>query len=211
MLSSLTEAPRTVVIAVSLLLLLVGGNVLAATDDAVVFPPDRLATPLKRIYISSESVLSGIRVPKDSFQQVLKKLGKPSRTEMSSPRSEWGRTVVTGTYEWEGQAATLKLTTLQMDRVEPEITRIEVWGSRPDGEIGTTGRGLKLGDTIADARRVYGLKLYFGVTLSEKDNPCGSSLNRTSFPGYFSFTLDFDKEERVKHMAFALDNRCPSY
>jgi len=166
-----------------------------------------LLKPPTTIEISSDTVVSGIDVYNDSFKQVLERLGKPSRTETSPPRSEWGRTFVTVTYEWEGSATWLKLTTLQQENEEPRITRVEVWGSRPDGEIGTTGRGLKLGETIADARRVYGLRLRFGVTLSEKGRPCRLG-NYIEFSPTLS--LEFNDEQRVNHMTFPSYNLCPS-
>jgi hypothetical protein len=36
------------------------------------------------------------------------------------------------------------------------IALIEVEGSQPTGRIHGTGRGLKLGDDLADVRRIYG-------------------------------------------------------
>jgi hypothetical protein len=182
-------------------------------QDARVYPSKGFLKPPTTIQISSETVVSGVDVYNDSLKQVLEKLGKPSRTEISQPLSELGRTVVIGTYEWEGRAAWLKLTTLQADAVEPIITSVEVWGSRPDGEVGTTGRGFKLGDSVADARRLYGLRLYFGVTVSE-NSTCRPI--RDLDPGPMSsfspmLSLEFDREQRVHHMKFVLNNHCPTY
>ncbi len=183
-----------------------------AFQDGRVHPSKGFVDPPTTIQISSETVVSGIDVYKDSLKQVLEKLGKSSRTEISQPLSVLGRKVVIGTYEWAGQAAWLKLTTLQADAVEPIITSVEVWGSRPDGEVGTTGRGLKLGDSVTDARRLYGLRLYFGVTVSE-NSPCRRI--RSLDPGPMSsfspmLFLGFDGEQRVHHMKFVLNNHCPT-
>jgi hypothetical protein len=164
------------------------------------------------IHISTETVVSGIDVYKGSAEQVLEKLGKPSRTEIIPP-PEWGPEFTARTYEWEGRATSLKLTTLQAKGVKPIITSVEVWGSRPDAEVGTTGHGLKLGDSIADARRLYGLRLYFGVTVSEKDNPCRpiDSRYQPVMPTFSpTLSVEFDEREQVNHMVFLLTNECPS-
>jgi hypothetical protein len=117
----------------------------------------------KSIKVYSETILSGINLRDDTFPRILEKLGKPSRTKMTSPRIEWGRTFVTGVYEWETRVSWLRLTTLNENRLEPKIVSLEVWGSGADGEIGTTERGLKLGDLLKDVRRVYGLRIYLAL------------------------------------------------
>jgi hypothetical protein len=118
-----------------------------------IFSPSSFLTPSGRLLIHSETVVSGIDLRRDTLKQVLQKLGKPSRIEMSSPRMEWSRTVVTGIYEWQTGKCWVRLTTLNGNGIEPRMTKLDVWGSHPDGEIGTTGHGLKLGD----ATRMYGV------------------------------------------------------
>jgi hypothetical protein len=166
------------------------------------------------INISSETVVSGIDLYKDSLKRVIENLGPPTKTNISPPRSELGRTVATGTYEWNNQATSLSLTTFEVNGSEPVITRVEVWGLRSDGEAGTTGNGLKLGDTLSDARRVYGLRLYFGITLSENENQCRPVFPLAPGPmSSFSPTLSlgFNKEGRLNHIKFVLDKRCPTF
>jgi hypothetical protein len=164
-----------------------------------------LLRPSKSVHIHSENVLSGIDIRTDTFEQIVRKLGKPTHVTISSPRTEWGRTLVTGVYEWESPASSLRLTTVNESAVEYRIERIDVWGTHPDGDVGTTGRGVKLGDPISKVRHVYGLRLYFGVTLSEKDASCAGNYHVIS-P---LLSVDFDQDERVSHMAFVFDP-CPS-
>jgi hypothetical protein len=172
-----------------------------------IFSPSSFLTPSGRLLIHSETVVSGVDLRRDTLKQVLKKLGKPSHIEMSSPRMEWGRTVVTGIYEWQTGKCWVRATTLSERGLDPKITSLDVWGSHPDGEIGTTGRGLKLGDAIRDVRRIYGLRLYFGVTLSEEDS-CGLDFSPESL---LTLSVDFDAEGRVNHLAFAPTSSCISF
>jgi hypothetical protein len=103
------------------------------------------------------------------------------------------------TYEWIQPACDLEIVVFK-SRSYSSILSGEVWGTRPAANIGITGRGLKLGDTIADARRIYGLRLYLGVTQSELprrillSDACESLDHRTSLE------IGFDESGRVRHM-----------
>ena len=75
------------------------------------------------------------------------------------------------------------------------IISIDVVGSCPHAGIGLSGRGLKLGDSLIDARRIYLLQSYFGTTPSDTS------------PGPFRWSdwaptlqVDFDKSGKVNHM-----------
>lgn len=161
----------------------------------------------KAVYIHSESVFSGIDFRNDTFDDVLRKLGKPSHIEISSPQTKFRVVFVTRTYEWQGRTSWLKITAGNRNTTPPRITRLEVWGKHPDAEIGTTGHGISLGDSISEVRRRYGLRLYFGVTLSEADrferqaNQCGYAP---------TLAVEFDEDDRVSHMELSLTN-CPTF
>jgi len=67
--------------------------------------------------------------------------------------------------------------------------------------------GIKLGDSIGDVRRRYGLRLYFGVTLSETDK----SGRQANLCGYApTLAVEFDEDERVNHMELTLTS-CPEF
>jgi hypothetical protein len=154
------------------------------------------------ILVHSETVLSGIDVRNNTIQQVIEKMGEPSHVTVK-PRTE--RDPAFRIYEWETKTCWIRLIALNESGLEPPIRSVDVWGTHPHAEIGTTGRGLKLGDLISDAGRIYGLRLYFGATLPN-DRASWASFRDYGAP---SLTIDFDKDGRVNHMR--LTNSLVSY
>src|SRR5215469_13815806 len=59
------------------------------------------------LQIHSETVISAISIRNNSLQEVLTKIGKPTRVEVSSPRIEWGRTLSTHIYKWQKKSILL--------------------------------------------------------------------------------------------------------
>jgi hypothetical protein len=171
-----------------------------ATDGAFggnLFPDYR-----NSILVHSETVLSGIDVRNNTIQQVIEKLGEPSHVTVK-PRTE--REPPFRIYEWETKTCWISLIALNESGLEPTIRSVDVWGTRPHAEIGTTGRGLKLGDLMSDAGRIYGLRLYFGATLPN-DHVFWAAFRDYVAP---SLTIDFDNNRRVNHMR--LTNSLVSY
>jgi hypothetical protein len=107
------------------------------------------------INVHSETILSGIDVRSDTPKQVIKKLGEPARVTVLRRIEEAGILVTVRAYEWQTKTCRLRLIASQANEREPRSESIDVWGTRPEAEIGITGHGLKLGDVIRDARRIY--------------------------------------------------------
>ena len=97
-----------------------------------------------------EKVLAGINLDRSKIADVIKLYGKPSNVtkEPSIPN-----VVDTSHYYWMKGSAKLHVVVYGN-----YIALIEVEGSPGAGQIGRTGRGLKIGDDLADVRRIYGPK-----------------------------------------------------
>jgi hypothetical protein len=155
------------------------------------------------LVVDSENVLSGIDLYNNKIDQVIHTLGEPTRVTVSH-RTEVSETRV---YEWETKACSLRLTASALTDGRLWIESVDVLGAHPDGTVGTTGRGLKLGDSIRDVRRIYGLRLYFGTTVSENKRP---QFARTGPGCRPSLEIDFDEARVVKNLRLTL--ACgPSY
>jgi hypothetical protein len=98
----------------------------------------------------ADTVLCGFDPYSTPMGDILSKLGKPDRIE------PWKVNKVNVTYWWSRGLLTIQANTYQFgDYMNKPPVSIEVNGSDPDGFC-TTGRGLKLGDSLADVRRLYG-------------------------------------------------------
>jgi hypothetical protein len=98
----------------------------------------------------ADTVLCGFDPYFTPMKDILSKLGKPDRID---PRPT---DKVNVTYQWSKGSLTIKANAYQLDGyLDRTPVYIEVSGSDPDGFC-ATGRGLKLGDSLADVRRFYG-------------------------------------------------------
>ena len=168
------------------------------------FPSVLLLEHQGSVLVHSETVVSGVDIRNDNLEQVLRKLGPPDRVKMSS-LAEWEQEFVTTTYEWDTTTSRVRIKTQNVVGLRPKIREVEAWGTNPAGDMGTTGRGLKLGDSIKDARRIYELRQHFGITLSDNVR-CG---DYAEYPP--TLVLDFDQNNRLNHLAFTLNTPCISY
>ena len=100
-----------------------------------------------------ERFLSGIDIYDGSLQRVFSRLENPSHVTTAA-RHEGS--VAIREYSWETEDWLLRVSTYDGDPNSSAIVSIDVWGKHSDGEIGTTGAGLKLGGSLRDARRIYG-------------------------------------------------------
>jgi hypothetical protein len=151
------------------------------------------------LHIHSETVLAGIDVYNGTIERAIEKLGKPNHVAVS-PGTD--TTFSVGVYEWQTRTSSLRITAYESASTHM-IMSIDVAGAHPDSGIGTTGRGLKLGDTIGDARRTYGLRPYFATTLPDNNGIPGMFIGNDFEP---HLQIDFDKVGKVNHMK--LTNRC---
>ena len=104
-----------------------------------------------------DTMLSGIDVCNTPMWKVFEKLGHPDRTD--HPRNQ-------PAFTWERPGVKLVVSEYTfLDGLVPNF--VQVSGRVPVGEIGRTGRGLALGATLNDIRRIYGgqfpVDVYRGV------------------------------------------------
>ena len=151
------------------------------------------------LHVHSETVLAGIDVYKDTIERAIEKLGKPSRVAVTPGTVA---TFTVGVYEWQTRTSSLRIRAYE-SASKNMIVSIDVVGAHPDFGIGTTGRGLKLGDAIGDARRIYGLRPYFGTTLPDNNGIPGMFIENDFEP---HLQIDFDKVGKVNHIK--LTNPC---
>lgn len=151
------------------------------------------------LHVHSETVLAGIDVYKETIERSIEKLGKPSRIAVTPGTVA---TFSVGVYEWQTRTSRLRITAYE-SASNNMIMSIDVVGAQPDFRIGTTGRGLRLGDAIGVARRIYGLRPYVGTTLPGNNGIPGMFIGNDFEP---HLQIDFDKAGKVNHMK--LTNPC---
>ncbi len=152
-------------------------------------PPAAMADHLPENKLArgrADTVLSGVDVYKTPMTKAIAELGKPAKvTDVPS----WGRD-----YDWQREGTRLQLGTWNDKGDESVPYSAEVWGAKPAGSIGITGRGLKLGDTLADVRRIYG-----GRFIKAKHND-GTFHLTIQWEDETTLDLDFDKTGHINHM-----------
>ncbi len=147
--------------------------------------------------IHSETLLSGVDVRTGTIGDLIQELGKPRHFTVSHNNELTHVVFVDGTYEWQTKNWRLRIR-VRDELNSARITQVDVWGRRSDAHIGKTGRGLELGDTISDARRIYGLRSYFGTTLPEVDRQIWAPSPGVCNP---ILGIDFNEHGNVNHMS----------
>lgn len=157
-------------------------------------PPAALADHLPENKLArgrADTVLSGVDIYKTPMTKAIVKLGKPAKvTDVPSTPDEGGGR----SYEWQRGDTRLELFTWNDKGDESVPYSAEVWGKKPAGNIGTTGRGLHLGDRLADVRRIYGGRF---IKTKHKD---GSFHLTIQWEDETTLDLDFDKTGYINHM-----------
>lgn len=176
---------------------------LVATNTAV--SSDLFNRNPNDLTIYSETTLSGVDFT-TNVKQVIERLGKPDRVKTNYLKYSESEPPVRSysTYEWQTTNWRLRITT----HWDSKISQVDVWGTQADAGIGSTGRGLKLGDTIADAQRIYRLSLYSETSFPEANRQnwaphIARSASIGSFPaGNSVLEIQFDSNSRVSHLRF---------
>lgn len=117
-------------------LLIVFATALCCSQQAPLFP-----LPQRLLRVWSETVLSGIDLYSTEPDRVTEMFGKATRLSKARGAEQ---------FEWQSHGCTLTIVTRGK-----WITSINVRGNRRDCEFGSTGRGVRLGDTIDRARKIY--------------------------------------------------------
>jgi hypothetical protein len=99
---------------------------------------------------ATESVLYGVNIYTDTIGEVIQRLGEPTRAYALDVEN-----LRTRAYEWETETWRMRVVTAT-SQWRTAIYSVDVWGDRMYGQIGTSGQGLRLGDGLRDAYRIYG-------------------------------------------------------
>jgi len=144
-----------------------------------------------------ETTLAGINLKTAKLNDVIRMLGKPTRKKQVPNNPSW-----TG-YIWVLPQAKIELG-VNKGSSAPEISDIYIEGSAK-GQIGSTGQGLKFGDSIQALRRIYG-KHFKLDTLSN-----GASRDREEFTGVTvanqRATIQWKQEEFTLSIGFNSDGK----
>ena len=93
-----------------------------------------------------ETVLSGIDVYRSTLKQVIAMYGKPASQEKDAQ----GLPI----YIWQKSGIKMQIGT---DYDNPEkVYAVHVWGAKPAGKLGLTGKGLALGCDKDCVKKIYG-------------------------------------------------------
>ena len=151
-------------------------------------------------YPHPETILSGIDIYKASAQEVERKFGNPITIKDGQRYSNKIRT-----YEWQNGHTRLRIVRLaegQSSSINSGIFSIDVWGNPDPAGVGVTGEGLRLGDQLKDAKRIYGSRLKNGTPSGFGSEPLLGGFRASVMTGADSPTLEieFDKAGRITHL-----------
>lgn len=164
---------------------------------------------------SPEQMLSGIRVgvfrPGETIASVIKRYGHPT-TKDDTVVSDGAEGTRLYTWQFPGlkmSVATyfshLPESTLWRKRkitTESRVAYVDVWGSAPRDRIGTTGRGLALGETLARQKVLYGDR--FKALNAASD---GSQSVEIWWQDGTCLTIDYGANGRSNHFRLASSER----
>lgn len=158
----------------------------------------------------AEHVLCGINVYKTKIEKVIAAFGKPTTIEtFMSKKGDSNYEPGSGIniYTWNRSGSKMRLrswfTTDEKTGkiVKGDVFEIDVWGGKAKKEIGVTGKGIALGDSLLKV-----LKTYEKPTSQEK-NPSNKISN------YFirwedgaHLDVDFDQNGRINHIQLSTAN-----
>ncbi len=97
-----------------------------------------------------EKILAGINIDRSRISDIIKLYGKPAKVS-TDPKPPNLNVVETHHYYWSKGS-----TRLHVAMYGEYMGFIEVKGAPSSSQIVRTGKGLKIGDDLADVRRIYG-------------------------------------------------------
>jgi hypothetical protein len=116
-------------------------------------------SPIFQVRGDPDYRLSGLNLYRATIDDAITRFGTPTYpTHFSKIQESLGGS----DYEWKRHGLLMQLHTCHDGKT---LCSIEVHGTKPDDNFGMTGNGLKLGNTMADVRR-----LYFGRFSTEPDD-----------------------------------------
>jgi hypothetical protein len=151
---------------------------------------------VKVVHGKGEHVLAGIDVDRNSIEEVLKRFGKPTRQEQDSAPSEG----ITAQRRYVWDEANVRVEVVTAFSIEPVFTGgrrevvTDVTVDGRNGEIGRTGRGLKLGDSYTRVAALYGNRFERNGRKLTIEWDSGASL-----------FVEWNKQNLVTHIELALE------
>jgi len=139
-----------------------------------------------------EKRLAGIHLERSKLADVIKMYGKPTKIEKQPSPPDFDMY----DYYWNKPKAKLHLVVERGFGIGEHISLIEVEGSLDSGTIGRTGAGLRLGDNLADLRRIYGRR--FKVRNIPELKTHGVMVQWRSEE--YSLVVDLDRRGRIKKL-----------
>lgn len=143
----------------------------------------------------SERVLAGITIDRTTLAEAEKLYGKPGREDHpddGDPSRGQRR------YFWDRSGVRISAWTWFQPGRESAITAVEIFGSRRADQW-KTGRGLYLGATIADVRRVYGQRF-----LSGRNAKTGNRYLLIQWRDETEMDIDFGAQGRIVKIQLAI-------
>jgi hypothetical protein len=144
-------------------------------------------------------MLSGIHIYKSSIDDLEHEYGKPQSVKEGQRYENRVRT-----YEWQNKATRLRVMGLaeKLSYASGWIISIDVWGKQAQAGLGITGAGLRLGDRLEDAKRIYGSRLKNGTPSGLGSEPLFGGLTASVTTGAESpaLEIDSDKAGRITHL-----------
>jgi hypothetical protein len=177
-----------------LLLAVLSTCILAPVCFADHLPPELLATG------RPEKHLAGVVPGRSRVADVIKLYGKPSEVRKHG-KPEGLRVVDTYDYYWVKSGGKLHLLVFGGSGIKggESIALVEIEGSPVGGTIWRTGSGLKLGDRLADVRRIYGRRFYERKLPKLKIHDVMIQWRREEF----SLVAEFDNRGRIKNLSLS--------
>jgi len=107
-----------------------------------------------------ETRLARINLKDVKLADIIRRYGKPNRVKAwESDRPDFSSSY---DYRWLRPGLKLHVVVERLPRKDPDwevVTLVEV-SSGTSRKVGRTGRGLKLGDTLSDLKRLYGFRFH---------------------------------------------------
>jgi hypothetical protein len=163
----------------------------AVGDDS----PEKFA---KSLYIHSEGRLAGIDLYGDNPDRAMTQWGQPRQVIAVPATSIFPAYHV---YEWKADSCSLRVVSQEAGLRNGTIMSIEVWGGCSNSSMGLTGRGLMIGSSAGDAKRVYSP---FGAQLSTTTSTIPTT-------GSTAPTLQIEFGEAGNVTRMKLSNPCVPY
>jgi hypothetical protein len=150
----------------------------------------------KRAHGRRETVLAGIDAARKSLADIKRLYGPPDVVDKTPTPPGYSEIE----YRWERPGRNRLAVRTRNEEGEPErLVEIDVWGEKPTGRLGRTGRGLALGDTLRSVERIYGRRY-------EVLRPAGPGRRLAIWIAWdddWNLHLDFDEHQRIDHIQVA--------